>query len=136
MPVVPARVGRAGAVDLRKLMDPAGRNRVDIIQGTGLKAILGMDFDNGKTANDFYGGNTGLGTAEALTSTGDSGGPALIGRQIAGVASGAVWNLWSDFLPSAAVVVNPADNNYSSFGDIANHTRVSAFASWLSLIHI
>jgi len=122
--------GTTGA-EVWDMVRRAGRNRVDIIQGTGLKAILGMDFDNGKTANDFYGGNTGLGTAEALTSTGDSGGPALIGRQIAGVASGAVWNLWSDFLPSAAVVVNPADNNYSSFGDIANHTRVSAFASWI-----
>lgn len=55
-------------------------------------AQLAADFDNGLGANDGFGrllglSDQGLGEAESLISSGDSGGPLFMGGQIVGIAS-------------------------------------------------
>ncbi len=56
--------------------------------------------------------DAGLGNAEANTAPGDSGGPSFVNGRIAGVTS---YGLFGN----------------AAFGDISQHTRVSAFAGWI-----
>lgn len=112
-------VGLFGGNGVRR----AGENRIDTtgtVTSGPRNSLLQMDFDSGRSANDFFGRNTGLGTREAKTERGDSGGPAFIGRQIAGVANGKFWN-------------DPTDTNSAegTYGEWTTHTRVSSFANWI-----
>ncbi|SIO18947.1 Trypsin [Sulfurivirga caldicuralii] len=86
---------------------------------------LVADFDDGSVAHDALGRlmglyNTGLGAAEGLIAPGDSGGPAFINGQIAGVAS------YVTSLAKAGITpdVTPYRTD-ASFGEIAAWTRVS-----------
>lgn len=96
------------------------------LAGTQLVA----DFDNGTVTNDALGrlinsAGLGLGVYEGLIAHGDSGGPALINGQIAGVASYTA-NL---SLGSVAPDIDASSN--SSFGEIAAWQRVSAYQQWI-----
>lgn len=94
-------------------------------------ALLLADFDDGTAAHDAAGrllglADTGLGAAEGLIASGDSGGPALLNGQIAGVAA-YVFSLEQGLtVPDADGV----DNN-SSFGEFGAWTRVSVFGQWV-----
>lgn len=119
-------------------------NRFDAF-GHQLKSVLGTsmawspavnsqllaDFDNGLFANDALGrlmgaSHTGLGSSEGLVAPGDSGGPAFIGNQVAGVAS-YVASLSTRY---SEPDIDAIDNN-SSFGEIAAWQRVSYFQQWI-----
>lgn len=88
------------------------------------------DFDDGSAARDALGqlinkfGN-GLGQAEGLITQGDSGGPAFIGRQVAGIAS------YVASLSKGALMPDPDNFTNSSFGEIAAWQRVSHYQSWI-----
>ncbi|MBL8823007.1 MAG: trypsin-like serine protease [Planctomycetia bacterium] len=112
-------VGLFGGNGVRR----AGENRIDttrVVTSGPSNSIIRMDFDSGRTVNDFFGRNTGLGTREAKPDSGDSGGPAFIGRLIAGVFSGMGWNDATD-----------TNSALGTFGEWAEHTRVSSFANWI-----
>ena len=92
---------------------------------------LVADFDNGISANDALGRLLGLndfgrGALEGLVAQGDSGGPALIGNQIAGVAS------YTTSLSKGAIRpdIDSILTN-SSFGEIGAWQRVSAYQQWI-----
>jgi hypothetical protein len=96
------------------------------LAGTQLVA----DFDNGTTTNDALGRlihrtDLGLGLDEGFIAHGDSGGPAFLNGQIAGVASYTA-NL---SLGSVAPDIDTLSN--SSFGEIAAWQRVSAYQQWI-----
>jgi hypothetical protein len=91
---------------------------------------LMADFDNGNKVNDALGqlanlAGLGLGSNEGLIAAGDSGGPAFINGQIAGVA-GYVTSLTLGVIHPD---VDNADN--SSFGEIAAWQRVSHYQQWI-----
>ena len=102
----------------------SGMNTFDLlgssIDNTFNTNLLCYDFDNGYQSGDTFGNaygyvHYGLGTSEAMSSFGDSGGPALIDGKIAGVIS---WgNTPSDQVPG--------------FGSYAAAVRVSAYADWI-----
>lgn len=88
------------------------------------------DFDSGTSANDalgsfIYRSDLGQGLNEGLIAQGDSGGPAFLGGQIAGVASYTT----SLTRGSTAPDIDTATN--SSFGEIAAWQRVSAYQQWI-----
>lgn len=124
------QVGWQGGAGVRR----AGQNTFDATSGD----IIGHDLDNGLAANDYYGrvgilSHPGLGQNEAFTQPGDSGGPAFIGNQIAGVVSGGSWDTVSDLTPdvknaSGAVTVS----NQGSFGEFSTHTRVVLYGGWIT----
>lgn len=96
------------------------------LAGTQLLA----DFDNGTVTNDALGrlinsAGLGLGLYEGFIAHGDSGGPAFINGQIAGVASYTT-NL---SLGSVAPDIDASAN--SSFGEIAAWQRISAYQQWI-----
>jgi len=98
---------------------------------TGGDRVLVSDFDNGLAANDalglFYGiPGLGLGEREASMAPGDSGAPAFIGGQIAGVASFRLRLQYADGLSS-----DIDDISNASFGEFNAFTRVSSYDSWL-----
>jgi hypothetical protein len=98
---------------------------------TGGEGVLISDFDNGRAANDalglFYGiPGTGLGQREGSMAPGDSGAPAFIGGQIAGVASFRLRLLFTDGATS-----DVDDISNASFGEFNAFTRVSSHDSWL-----
>jgi secreted trypsin-like serine protease len=98
---------------------------------TGGDGVLISDFDNGRAANDalglFYGiRGTGLGQREASMAPGDSGAPAFIGDQIAGIAS---FRLRLNFTDGVTSDVDDISN--ASFGEFNAFTRVSSHTSWL-----
>ncbi|MCK7582327.1 MAG: trypsin-like serine protease, partial [Chromatiales bacterium] len=118
-------------------------NRFDD-EATALKAALGAsmdwtpkagtqlvaDFDDGSTTRDALGRiigrrDTGLGLDEGLIGPGDSGSPAFLGGQIAGVASYTARLTTSSGSPDIDSVAN------SSFGEVAAWTRVSAYQEWI-----
>jgi len=113
----------------------SGWNTFDATSGD----YIGHDLDNGLAANDYYGSvglrsHTGLGpTLEAMTAPGDSGGPAFIGNQIAGVTSAGFWDRSTDLIPD---VRNPDGSvkisNQGSFGEFGVHTRVSLYSGWIT----
>lgn len=96
------------------------------LSGTQLVA----DFDNGSSAQDALGRlinlpGTGLGQDEGLTTPGDSGGPAFIGGQLAGIADYTVSLKNGSIQPDVDNVQN------SSFGEIGAWQRVSYYQQWI-----
>ncbi|SDX30408.1 Trypsin [Allochromatium warmingii] len=88
------------------------------------------DFDDGSAAHDALGDilnawDTGLGDYEGLIGVGDSGGPALIAGQVAGVASYTA-RLTSE---TGSADIDAIANN--SFGEVGAWTRVSAYQQWI-----
>ncbi|MFH1614366.1 MAG: trypsin-like serine protease [Planctomycetota bacterium] len=88
-------------------------------------AQLAYDFDNGLAANDAFGEffgieNLGLGPDEVFSAPGDSGGPTLIGNQVAGITSYGVRLQWST---GGSSDVDSELN--ASFGELSVDTRVS-----------
>jgi secreted trypsin-like serine protease len=95
-------------------------------EGTQLVA----DFDNGNSANDALGRligvmHTGLGADEGLIAPGDSGGPAFLKGQIAGVAS------YTASLNVGMIRPDVDNQTDSSFGEIAAWQRVSNYQQWI-----
>jgi Calx-beta domain/Trypsin len=91
---------------------------------------LVADFDNGSAAHDALGvllGNldTGTGLSEGLIAPGDSGGPALIGGLVAGIAS----YTFGLSVAGADPDIDSFDN--SSFGEMGAWQRVSAHQQWI-----
>jgi hypothetical protein len=118
-------------------------NQFDADVGT-LKSFLGSwmawsplagtqliaDFDDGTVDRDalgrlIYKSGGGLGQAEGLITQGDSGGPAFIGKQIAGIAS------YVASLSKGAIIPDLDNVTNSSFGEIAAWQRVSHYQSWI-----
>ncbi len=100
-------------------------------------AQLAYDFDNGTVSHDafeFFGrtlgtrniNDLGLGTDEVMAAPGDSGGPAFINGQIAGVTS-FLLRLSNSLGQSSDI----DDELNSSFGEFGFDTRVSYFADWI-----
>jgi hypothetical protein len=88
------------------------------------------DFDNGNTANDALGrlinrNDLGQGLNEGFIAAGDSGGPAFLSGQIAGVAS------YTASLSRGGVTPDIDSSSNSSFGEIAAWQRVSAYQQWI-----
>lgn len=91
---------------------------------------LMADFDNGATTQDALGRllhapSSGLGINEGLISPGDSGGPAFIGTQVAGIAS---------YGTSLTVNGVPSDIDgeaNDSFGELSAWQRVSHYQQWI-----
>lgn len=91
---------------------------------------LSADFDNGSSSQDALGRlinqpGLGLGQAEGLIASGDSGGPAFINGLLAGIASYTA----SLALGSAHPDVDAIDD--SSFGEVAAWQRVSSYQQWI-----
>jgi len=91
---------------------------------------LSYDYDNGETENDAWGSilnnhDTGTGSTEIFANPGDSGGPALINNQIAGIASYIFRYQDNNINPDITDVVD------STYGEIASDTRVSKYANWI-----
>ena len=116
-----------------------GRNQFEAT----LEAMLGApnsgdvvvaDFDNGVEANDafgyFFGVNgLGLGELEAAPGQGDSGGPAFLGSEIAGVVS---FGLRLSFTSGETSDIDGFLN--TSFGEFQGYTRVSSYVEWLDQV--
>lgn len=91
---------------------------------------LAADFDDATAQHDAIGlilgvTDTGVGMMEGLIAPGDSGGPAFIGKKLAGVAT---------YVADIGFHgINPDINNTldSSFGEIASWQRVSYFQEWI-----
>ncbi|WP_114971929.1 trypsin-like serine protease [Rhodoferax ferrireducens] len=88
------------------------------------------DFDNGTTHQDALGRliirpGTGLGQDEGLITPGDSGGPAFISGQVAGIAS------YTASLVSGGVHPDIDSVSNSSFGEVAAWQRVSYYQQWI-----
>ncbi len=95
-------------------------------EGTQLVA----DFDSGSSIQDALGllinrPGTGLGQDEGLITPGDSGGPAFIGGQVAGIASYVASLSQGTIHPDVDSVGN------SSFGEIGAWQRVSYYQQWI-----
>ncbi|AQV96388.1 sodium:calcium exchanger [Cupriavidus necator] len=91
---------------------------------------LVADFDNGASAQDALGRlvnrpGTGLGQNEGLISPGDSGGPAFLNGQVAGIAS------YTASLSNGGVHPDIDSQTNSSYGEIAAWQRVSAYQQWI-----
>jgi hypothetical protein len=96
--------------------------------GRGTQLVA--DFDDGTSRHDALGqwlgvNDLGLGSREGLVAQGDSGGPAFIGRQLAGIAT------YVASLKTAAVHPDIDDVPNSSFGEMAAWQRVSAYQQWI-----
>jgi hypothetical protein len=94
--------------------------------GTQLMA----DFDNGNSAQDALGqlinrSGLGLGQNEGMISPGDSGGPAFINGQIAGIASYTTSRSQGNIHPDINGITN------SSFGEIGAWQRISNYQQWI-----
>lgn len=88
------------------------------------------DFDNGFAANDALGQllgihDTGLGISEGLIAPGDSGGPAFIQGQLAGIAT------YTASLYQDSIRPDIDTNLNSSFGEISAWQRVSYYQQWI-----
>lgn len=91
---------------------------------------LVADFDDGTSAQDALGrlisrGDTGLGQDEGLIAPGDSGGPAFIDGQIAGIASYIASLSRDNIHPDIDRTIN------SSFGELGFWQRVSHYQQWI-----
>ncbi len=118
----------------------AGLNQVDalntVLINAGVSAgipdtQLIYDFDNGTEANDAFGiifqiEDLGLGVDEVNIGAGDSGGPAFINGQIAGVSS---YSLRLTLRGRPSPDITPFID--SSFGEFAGDTRIAAYADWV-----
>ncbi len=90
---------------------------------------LAADFDDGTSQHDALGqlmrrNNTGLGLNEGLVAPGDSGGPAFIGKQVAGIAS---------YVVTLSKSVNPDIDSAlnSSYGEMGGWQSVAYFQQWI-----
>lgn len=129
--------------DLLEEIQHLAINRIDTT-GEALKAALGLsiawdptpgsqliiDFDNGSPSHDALGvlmrlQDLGLGASEGMVAPGDSGGPAFIGDQVAGIVTYTA-SLSRD--GQSPDVNNELD---SSFGEIAGFQRVSHYQQWI-----
>ena len=105
---------------------------LDVFPGwTGGDRVLFSDFDDGTAQHDAFGlffGINGLGKGldEVSTAAGDSGGPAFLNGQIAGLTS---FGIRVFFLDGSSSDVD--DFNNSSFGEFNAFTRVSAYQDWI-----
>lgn len=95
---------------------------------TGTQLIA--DFDNGLVANDALGRligrhDLGQGLSEGLIASGDSGGPALIAGQVAGIAS------YTSNLSLGTIEPDIDTEPNSSFGELAAWQRVSVYQQWI-----
>ncbi len=89
-----------------------------------------FDFDNGSTVVNALGG-LGLGTFEVNTARGDSGGPAFVNNQIAGITSyGLDWFLGVD----TDVVGDIFFDGFGSFGELSGEVRVSSYAGFIDAV--
>ncbi|NMM37511.1 MAG: trypsin-like serine protease [Glaciimonas sp.] len=91
---------------------------------------LVADFDNGSASRDALGRlinrvDTGLGQNEGMIAPGDSGGPAFIKGQVAGIASYIASLSRGNVHPDIDGVIN------SSFGEIGAWQRVSHYQQWI-----
>ena len=91
---------------------------------------LVADFDNGTSSQDALGrllnlSGTGLGQNEGLISAGDSGGPAFINGQIAGIAS------YTASLSRGVTNPDVDGVSNSSFGEMGFWQRVSYYQQWI-----
>lgn len=84
------------------------------------------DFDNGNSANDAFGGQTGLGQDEVFIAPGDSGGPTFLNGFLAGIHSFVV-RLNTPGLPDVDAGPNP---NFS-FGEMFADISVSGNLTWI-----
>ncbi|MDY0185134.1 MAG: trypsin-like serine protease [Desulfuromonadaceae bacterium] len=92
--------------------------------------ILVADFDNGYRLNDALGHiggvwDSGTGSYEGIIAPGDSGGPAFIDGQVAGIAS---------YISSFNINRQSPDIDYklnSSFGEVAFWQRISTEQQWI-----
>jgi len=96
------------------------------IAGTQLVA----DFDDGTGSHDALGNlmnrsGLGLGSDEGMTAPGDSGGPAFINGQLAGIASYTASLSLGNMNPDIDTSTN------SSYGELAVWQRVSVFQQWI-----
>lgn len=137
--------GLTGAVDnnTTNMMRLMAQNTFDA-EGAALKTALGSlmswsplagsqliaDFDSGLFANDALGRlmgrrDLGVGLNEGMIASGDSGGPAFINGQIAGVASYVSGLSFGSIRPDVDRVTN------SSFGEIGAWQSVGFYHQWL-----
>jgi secreted trypsin-like serine protease len=96
------------------------------VLGTQLVA----DFDNGTNAQDALGllinrPGTGLGQDEGLIAPGDSGGPAFIKGEVAGIAS------YTASMKTRLTKPDIDSTGNSSFGEIAAWQRLSTYQQWI-----
>lgn len=116
--------GEPGTFGVRR----QGQNVADELIGND--NIIYFDFDNGLEAQNSSGG-LGLGTSEVMLYRGDSGGPGLIGGQIAGIHS-----FISCFGggPGIQCAAPPdIDNTLNgTFGERFGSTRVSVYNDWIT----
>lgn len=113
-------------------------------EGSILKEVLGnkiawtpqpetqliADFDDGRSEHDAIGlllniKDSGTGLTEGIIAPGDSGGPAFIGPQIAGIASYVSSLEYQNIHPDIDSITN------SSFGEIAAWQRISYYQQWI-----
>ncbi|MGD1938257.1 MAG: trypsin-like serine protease [Cyanophyceae cyanobacterium] len=130
-----AGTGFAGEIQGSVPVKRFGQNRYELVgeqisPGVIPGSQLVYDFDNGLPQNDALGRefgtpNLGVGNTEIGASGGDSGGPAFLNGQIAGVASYGQ----SPNIPG----VDVTDPNDTSFGEIFGDTRVSFYQGWIDL---
>lgn len=120
----------------------AGKNRFDalgeafrMVQGredTLEGALLALDFDSGRKANDASGmfadaPDLGFGPDEAFAGPGDSGGPTFLDGKVAGVHSHI-----SQFKGLDGLTPDIDDEFFTStFGEVMFDTRVSRYAEWI-----
>ncbi|MDI1292623.1 MAG: trypsin-like serine protease [Methylobacter sp.] len=88
------------------------------------------DYDNGITAQDALGRlinspGTGLGQNEGMIAQGDSGGPAFIRGQVAGIAT------YNTSISQGSVHPDVDGVNNSSFGEIGAWQRISHYQQWI-----
>lgn len=91
---------------------------------------LVADFDNGTASQDALGlltntANLGQGVLEGIIAPGDSGGPAFIASQIAGIAS------YGASISKQGIHPDIDDVTNSSYGEIAAWQRVSYYQQWI-----
>jgi len=102
--------------------------------GFGIPNLLLADFDDGTAAHDGFGlffgkPGLGLGLNEVETAPGDSGGPAFINGQVAGITSVGIRF-------SAGPISSDIDGTINgSFGEFDGFTRVSSYAGWINGPH-
>lgn len=104
------------------------RGREDTLEG----ALLALDFDSGRKANDASGlfadaPDTGFGSDEAFAAPGDSGGPTFLDGRVAGVHSHITQ--FKDVEGKTPDI----DREFftSTFGEVMFDTRASYYADWV-----
>ena len=94
------------------------------------ETMLTADFDNGLKKNDALDNilnikDLGLGDTEGMIAAGDSGGPAFINNQIAGIAS------YTAAVSVGDINTDINEKDDSSFGELGAWQRVSHYAKWI-----